>query len=92
MARSHNPRGAHPRSPNIRILYQFALGWFIVVVVTLGLVGGVLTSSFLKREAQRSNLAQAQLEQFFSFHYNSMAEEAWTHSYQAIAKRSGLGK
>ncbi len=71
-------------------LQAFVGGSLTLLLICLSGLALTLTLSYVKKEQKRAQVAEQQFEQFFSFHYQGIAEEMWTGNLQAIAMRIGL--
>jgi signal transduction histidine kinase len=71
-------------------LQGFVGGSLALLLICLSGIALTLTLSYVAKEQKRAHVAEQQFEQFFSFHYQGIAEEMWTGNLQAIAMRIGL--
>lgn len=71
-------------------LQAFVGGSLALLLICLSGIALTLTLSYVEKEQKRAHVAEQQFEQFFSFHYQGIAEEMWTGNLRAIAMRIGL--
>jgi signal transduction histidine kinase len=75
-----------PNDPRALLrIYQW--GTFCVLMLGLIMVSLICAIFVAKKESQRAQIFEGQIEEFFAFHYRSISEEMWTRNFDSIRLR-----